>query len=350
MVSLEKADLEGRVQIVDMKISQIKYVLTVLECGSISQAAKKLYISQPSLSGYIINLEKQLGVTLFDRAASPLRLTHAGELYVKTATKILDLSNRLHQELSDLDDTPHGHITVGSSQSMTTYIMPHILIAFKKRFPKIEVSLVEALGYEREEATLKGKIDFFFTTSPIKNEHLQYSIVMSERILLALPPSHRHNHPDAQKRQNDLLLPNLQRRSYPHDPLPPEEDFPLISLEVLQQDSFVMLLPDLSLHKLALDLCKTCGFTPKIFLESRSIDAVRSMAIWGLGNAFIPESIVRYGNFNLHPTYYQIDQLFPARDLYIAYRKDSYYSKAMLEFSNTVLNVLHSPVISECCP
>lgn len=329
----------------DMKISQIKYVLAVLECGSISQAAKKLYISQPSLSGYIINLEKQLGAALFDRTASPLRLTQAGELYVETSRQILDLSNRLQQEISDLDDTPHGHIIVGSSQFVTTYILPHVLISFKNRFPKIEVSLVEALVNEREDAALKGKIDFFFTTSPVKNERFQYSTVMTERILLALPASHRLNRPDAQTRQEQILLPALQRSRYPHGTLPPEEDFPLISLESLKEDPFIMQHPDLSLQKQVMNLCKTSGFIPKILLESRSIDAIRSMAICGLGNAFIPESIVRYGDFCRHPTYYQIDRLFPVRDLYLAYRKDRYYSKAMLEFSNTVCSVLQAPVV-----
>jgi DNA-binding transcriptional LysR family regulator len=67
------------------------------------------------------------------------------------------------------------------------------------------------------------------------------------------------------------------------------------------------------------------------------------MAICGLGNAFIPESLVRYGSSCKHPTYYQIDQFFPSRDLYIAYRKDRYYSKAISEFINTVRDVLQAP-------
>jgi DNA-binding transcriptional LysR family regulator len=328
----------------NMRLSQIKYVLAVVECGSFSQAAKKLFISQPSLSESIINLEKQLGVTLFDRASTPVRLTYAGEVYIKTATQIQELCIRLQRELSDLGDTPRGHLIVGTSQFVTTYIMPHILLAFREQYPDIEVSLVEALGDEREEYTLKGEIDLFFTTSPVKNERLHYDSVMEERILLALPPIHPFNPPEALERQERVILTGLRSLPYPYTDLPAEADFPLIELSQLQTEPFVMLRSDLSLHKLGLRLCKLSGFTPHIRLESRSIDATRAMAIAGLGCAFIPESIVRFSSFFSHPVYYLMAGLLPVRDLNIACRKDRYHSKAMMAFINTVRAILRAPL------
>lgn len=70
-----------------MEFRQYKYVLKVAEEKSFSLAAKKLYISQPSLSQLIIKLEEKIGFPLFDRSASPLRLTYIGELYLKQPGK-----------------------------------------------------------------------------------------------------------------------------------------------------------------------------------------------------------------------------------------------------------------------
>ena len=98
-----------------MNDKQLQYVLAIREYGGISQAAKKLFISQPSLSQYIHNLEKQLGTILFDRNSSPIELTNAGRIYVDCAEKILDSYKQMEQKLSDIRDLPHGHVTIGAS-------------------------------------------------------------------------------------------------------------------------------------------------------------------------------------------------------------------------------------------
>ena len=329
-----------------MRISQMKHVLAVVEHGTFSTAAKKLFISQPSLSESIINLERSLGVILFDRSSYPVRLTPAGELYVKTASQIIDLGKSLQRELGDIGERPQGRLSVGSSQFVTTYIMAHILTSLREKFPKIQVSLVENLGKEREEATLKGTIDLFFTTSLERSEQLEYVTAMHERILLALPPMHPLNLPDARARQEQIILPAIKARRYPLESMPEEQDFPHIDLGSLRDDNFVMLRSSLTLHKLALKMCRECGFTPNILLESQSIDATRSMAIAGLGCSFIPETLIRYSDYFRHPIYYQIHPFLPVRTLEIAFRKNRYRSRAMQEFIKTTHEVLSAPVVS----
>ena len=329
-----------------MRISQMKHVLAIVEHGTFSQAAKKLFISQPSLSESIINLEKSLGVVLFDRSSSPVRLTPAGELYARTAARIIDLGQDLQRELSDVGDKPQGRLSVGSSQFVTAYIMPHILTSLQNKFPDIQVTLVESLGREREEATLKGAIDLFFTTSFDRSEQLEYVTAMQERILLALPPNHPFNSPEARERQEQVILPAIKQSPYPLAALPADRDFPHLELARLRNEGFVMLRPNLTLHKLAVEMCRQCGFTPNILLESQSIDATRSMAIAGLGNSFIPETLVRYSDYYRHPIYYQIDPFLPARTLEIAFRRNRYRSRAMQEFIRTTHEVLSAPVVS----
>jgi DNA-binding transcriptional LysR family regulator len=328
----------------DIKINQIRHVFAIAECGSFSQAARKLFISQPSLSESIRKLEKSLGIAIFDRRTNPIRLTYAGEIYLKTATRILELGGDLERELNDIEDTPQGQVIVGSSQFVTTYIMPHILTSLRSRYPKIHVTLVELLGREREEAALKGSIQIFFTTGHVMNNRMAAVPIIRERLLLALPPDHALNAADAISRQERIILPAIKARAYPLTDMPPDMDFPRISLNDLRDDPFILLRSSLSLPRMVLEMFDKCGFMPKVVLESQSIAAIHSMAGAGLGNALIPESLVRYNDNHRHPVFYQIEPFFPERYLSVVYLKNRYQSRAMLEFMSTVHNVLRSPV------
>lgn len=85
-----------------MDFRDLQYVIAVADCGSITEAAKKLYISQPSLSYIISKIEQDIGVQLFYRKNYPLTLTYAGEKYVDTARTILRLNDNLRRELVDI--------------------------------------------------------------------------------------------------------------------------------------------------------------------------------------------------------------------------------------------------------
>ena len=81
-----------------MDLREQKYVCALAECGNLTRAAEKLYISQPALSIYINNLENSLGVKLFERIGKRFVLTYAGERYVEAAQKMLDLKEHLDKE------------------------------------------------------------------------------------------------------------------------------------------------------------------------------------------------------------------------------------------------------------
>jgi len=96
-----------------MDFHQLEYVMAIAEEKSFSKAAKKLYISQPSLSQYIMRLEEQIGIKIFDRTTNPLILTFAGEKYLEAAKNILILNNQLKRVLVDIADSKKGRLTIG---------------------------------------------------------------------------------------------------------------------------------------------------------------------------------------------------------------------------------------------
>ena len=99
-----------------MDFRELQYVVTVADCRNITQAAKQLYISQPSLSYALARIEKEIGVKLFDRSQQPLALTDAGIIYVKTARDILQERIEMKNRLADLKDG-QGHLAVGKAVS-----------------------------------------------------------------------------------------------------------------------------------------------------------------------------------------------------------------------------------------
>ena len=85
-----------------MNMKQALYFKTIAQYGTITAAAKQLYISQPSLSQTLRQIEDEVGTPLFDRSTSPFHLTYAGERYLKAVEAMLDIETRLKEEIESI--------------------------------------------------------------------------------------------------------------------------------------------------------------------------------------------------------------------------------------------------------
>lgn len=294
-----------------MDFRELQYILKIAEEKSFSKAAQKLFMAQPSLSQYIQKLEQQLGVKLFDRTTIPLQLTYAGELYVETAKNILDLKDQLTKQMEDIANLKKGRLVIGLSTLRSTYLMPKILPIFYKKFPGIEVILVEDNSSELEKMALKGSIDIAIMTFPIEENLFDCEYIFTEEILVAIPPEH----PLKEKIIHDK-----------------QGNRPKIKISELSNESFILLKQDQKLHHVATNLCKKAGFKPKIILESESIEAANALVSAGMGITFIPDSLNLMRLSSPNPIYLSIEDIPLTRELVIAYRKGRYLSKASQEF------------------
>ncbi|WP_040393838.1 LysR family transcriptional regulator [Effusibacillus pohliae] len=291
-----------------MEIRQMQYVIKVAEERSFSRAAEKLHISQPSLSQQILKIEQQLGVKLFDRTANPLELTYAGERFVATAARILDLTEQLRREMEDVADFKKGRLVIGSLPITGAHVLPAALPIFQQRFPGIEVVLVEGTTSELEELTAKGKTDFTLLTLPLQDPALQYEPILTERILLAVPPQHP-----------------LARRT--RDPQGVG-----VRLPELRDEPFILLKRGQGFRQIVLELCGKAGFEPRIAFESSNIETVQSLVAAGMGIAFVPEMVARSGWASGKPVYLSPTDPVPTRTLVVAYREGNYLSRAAIAF------------------
>lgn len=138
----------------------IDYVIAVAECRSISQAAEVLYVSQPSLSRYISNLEDELGVSLFIRTINGTELTEAGKIYVKYAKEIKLLRGTMDHELRIFKQSNIRHIRVGMTLNAASLSAFNVAEKVKKRYPDCGVDLFNIMSKDIEETLRTGKYDF----------------------------------------------------------------------------------------------------------------------------------------------------------------------------------------------
>jgi len=305
-----------------MDFRELQYILQIAKEKSFSKAAQNLYIAQPSLSQYIQKVEQKLSIQLFDRSSTPLRLTYAGELYVETAKRILNLKDQLSQQFDDIAELKKGRLTIGISPFRSAYILPNILSVFQKRFPGIEIILVEANFTDLENYATNDTTDLSIMTLPIREDLFAYAPLLTEELLIALPP----HHPANVSKQNATWDQNPR---------------PRIDLAELRNDSFIVL--GQRLRQTTIELCRQAGFEPEIILETKSAEAAHAFVAAGMGITLIPESFVLFSEvLSARPLYFSLNNPIPTRQLVAAYRAGRYLSRATREFITMAQEILES--------
>ena len=167
-----------------MNIKHAQYMLTVLKEGSITAAAKKLYISQPSLSQMIKLVENTLGTPIFNRSTDPITLTYAGEKYIEAAKKILTINDNLIKEIEEINHEEHGTIKLGIPVQRAMQVMPYVLPRFYAKYPHVKVDVRESGSANTEAAVLDGNVDLACLTTYPKHEELNYILIEEEELVL----------------------------------------------------------------------------------------------------------------------------------------------------------------------
>ena len=296
-----------------MDFKQYEYVLMVAEEKSFSKAAKKLYISQPSLSQYISRIETNLGVSLFNRSSNPLSLTFEGHIYVETANRIMSMAGEMLKAFDDVKELKKGVLNIGVTPSKSNYPMPSILPFFKSKYPDIEITLAEETSEELEELIVNGHVDIAIMNLPITNENIAYEPMMREKILLAAPPDQK---------------------------ILPVEQFQTVDIGMLEKEQFILHKNGLRIRQITNNIFFGAGYKPNILLETRSIETSIRLAAAGLGFTFAPESTALYSGLLKVPKYYIVGSPPLTWDTALAYKKDAYMTKAARAFANVAKEVL----------
>jgi LysR family transcriptional regulator, regulator of abg operon len=149
-----------------MKLNQLRDLVAIVERGSLRAAARHLDLAQPALTRSIRTLERELGSTLFERAAKGMVLTPQGRLFYQRASAVVNELRRARDELEQSHGDMQGTVVVGLSIMPHVGMLPDALPAFRQRFPKVVLKIIEGLYPAIEPGLRDGSIDFYIGASP----------------------------------------------------------------------------------------------------------------------------------------------------------------------------------------
>ena len=297
-----------------MNLKQANYFKTIAECGSLTTAAKKLFVSQPSLSQMLRQIEEETGLTLFDRSVSPMRLTFAGEKYLRAAERMLAANAELEAQLQEIRQENIGRLRLGISVTRAMQVMPLVLPNFCSQYPNVALELTEAGSARQEELLRSGVIDLALAALDSPGTTLAYQLIERENIgILAGKDS------------------GIAKRNISGTP---------VGVDAARGDSFVYLTKSHSARVTQDKLFRKIGFAPHVLLETDSLEVGRRVAVEAgacmiLSDIYVDDYVrQRRGEF------------FPLRDyenhrhFYACYRKDEYIPKYTRDFIRITTRVL----------
>jgi len=174
-----------------MEFKQLQYFVMVVQQSSFSEAAKKLHLSQPSLSKAIKNLELEVGFQLLERTTKRVQLTESGSVIYERALQILHEADILQQEIKEVKWTGNGSVQIGMIESVKNWL-PSILLAYRQEFPSMHVKLIEVLGRGDVERALRQ----YAVHVCLTNQFIEASDIVSiplyrEQLAVVMHPEHR---------------------------------------------------------------------------------------------------------------------------------------------------------------
>ena len=178
-----------------MTFRHLKIFIQVADTLSMTAAAKSLYISQPTVSQAISELEEYYGVKLFDRLSKRLYLTDKGTRLLSYARHLISLMNEMEQVMHSPDQI--GVIKVGASLTVGTYLLPQLVHQFMRQYPLLQVKSTIKNTLDIERLLLQNAIDFAVVEGMVHTPDIVAAPFMDDKLLLVCGKSHPLYHVNA---------------------------------------------------------------------------------------------------------------------------------------------------------
>lgn len=202
-----------------MELRHIRYFMAVAEEMNFTKAAQKLAIAQPPLSRQIKELEEELGARLFERNSHSIRLTEEGILFKQYATQILELEGRSRDEISEMGQSLHGRIYVGSVEGYGPHLLAQWIQDFHQENPHVQFDLWNGSTDEIVNRLARGLCDLAVVMEPFSDPLINTRKVHSEPWAAVIPRSNPlaekktgSIHP-AELEDEPLIIPSRASRS-----------------------------------------------------------------------------------------------------------------------------------------
>lgn len=249
-----------------MELRQMRYFVAVAEELHFGRAAERTHVAQPALSKQVRNLERELGVELFDRSERRVKLTNAGSAFLEKAYAVLEGIGEAEAAAVRTARGEVGRLSVGFTGYTLYGVLPEAVRAFGARFPGVELSMHEGCTRTVSEGLLNGRFDVGLLHPPVAEEAgnaLALETVASESLIVALPEEH---------------------------PLSGQAEIPVADLA---DDPFVLCPRNNGPHHhdAIVAVCRAAGFGPRVANEAGKPQTAIGLVAGGVGVSLVWESM-----------------------------------------------------------
>lgn len=309
-----------------MNFLNLEYFLVAAEELNFTRAAKRLFISQQSLSGHILKLEEYFGVPLFDRTP-PLTLTNEGICLYKRGKELLQMREDLVKEIRDINDFSYSDLTVACPFAIGRAILPQILPEFARRFPKVNLHVLEGSTESVEASLLEGRADLLLGLTPKENERLRVEDLCSDRLMVVVPDTVLQQFLPETAEDVKVRLRNEQ------------------DIALLQGCPFLMIHSSTSTGARIDELVRKMAIDLHIKLESNNMEMLIELCRKGMGVLFCPEFTLnsKWDVFSEGFTVFAVREENTKNHITVSYLHSKYLSKAAQAFIDLAKEKIGEP-------
>jgi len=247
-----------------MDLRHLRHFVAIAEAGSMALAARRLHVSQPALSRQIKELERALGVRLFDRVGRRIVLAADGGEILTLGRRLLAEAESLRERAAALGGARGGVLRIGTTPQFLETGMSQVLTAYRRRHPEVDVRLVEGGGDLLERAVEQGELHLVAPALHVV-EALESVLLYPLRVLAVMSRRHRL----------------AARRT--------------LAVSDLLHESLLLLAHGFGTRRLFDEACREAGVAPPVLVESRSPQSLIALAAGGHGIAIVPSVVTLRG-------------------------------------------------------
>ncbi|QAY68253.1 LysR family transcriptional regulator [Paenibacillus protaetiae] len=286
-----------------MNISQLETLLTISKTMSFRKAGELLNLTQPAVSAQIKSLEDEYKTILVDRN-QPVTLTDNGKVFLEHAEKILAIVEELKQRLTDLNQTPQGHIVLGTTSSIAIQILPRVLSYFQDQFPLIKTTIYSMPSVQVMSSVENGSVDIGITYLTEKNPNVHSSVLYYDSFVLVVSPHH------------------------------PLSELSVTQVEALKDVPLIMLTSDTLGRKFLDSIFRKHNIQPTVLMELSSSEEIKRMVEINLGAAVVSKLSIanelKLGTLKI----VKVNELEIAHPVGVVYKSGRYLNSAIQQFLN----------------
>ena len=285
-----------------MEVRDLQVFISVAKHLNYTRAGEEVYLSQPSVSVRIKQLEGELGVKLFEQLGKKVALTEAGQLLVPYANRVMRAVEDARHAIEELQGLERGSLRIGASTTPGMYIIPRTIARFKELHPQIDVHLGIRDTREIEDGVIRNEFDFGFVGGHLAGDEVDVLTWLTDELVLIVPPTHR------------LASKKIVKR------------------DDLEKETFIGRESGSATRATVADRLKEWQIQLETVMEMENPESVKKAVQSGLGIAFISKFAVETELKAKALAVVRIPKLEISRELKIVYRRDKHLSRAARAF------------------